>query len=549
MDVRQIIQINRFALEQLVLENFSCNYVPNEGVVVMSTGGDDRYFRVLARWTPAKLLKRKELKKFFNESKWFEYLSKSTGLVVPMNIGTNLTFPVFYEGKPFLCINMFSFPIADPSDFKSKFIPESVRLVTENAYCRLVKYGKYQTLEKYIDIIKEKPFDEIKSFIDDYIELRTSTLTLGYHSDVFVIDGKLCTLLEGYYDNERRLQDLRHIIRKFKEKFAKNQQASDYIQQYIDNLTPAQLHSEIVRVVPEYKVNEIDSKEVSLDELSKLMKRFKALELHILDMFMRILADTNIRKEFMVRTSISNSIQRDVVMVYIKYFNYARIGEHAFAGRNVDIKAFVKQFKQDPSKLYSYQEKLNEFVSFNPLTQSVQIRLPVTTEKFTLLIRSYNVLKLKSEEAALRSLSASRWENYVPVNPRKVNSALVIGENKYSPLLFYNTPLYNAIVLSEEYNIDEFPYLDARDKRLIELWLQGVIMPMTFYAELSDSGFNNLSTSGSFLDLYENLKVRRLVDLSFVLGESPLEYILGKSEELLKLGLPGVEELLGMLGS
>lgn len=532
-----ILQANRFALEQLVLENTNVHYIPNEGIV------PSEY--VTSRWyvTPVDLQYD-----FFIRSGWFKLLTQTEGLVVPSNICSRLTpYPVFYNGHPFLCFVHGRIPLLNPNDFKSKFIPPVVRMVTETSVCYLVKYGKYYSFSEYIRILKEESnFGDIKSFVDDYVELITSFTVLGYHGLFHIIDGKLYTFLDRDYKKrgiDAKRRNFNVHVRELADYFIQDgyQEVKNYIESYIDKFTG---QSEIVRVTPDFKVGEVDSKDVSPEELGDLLDR-SSIDLGILDMLMSILSDSDAKKEIRFRASITKDIRTDIIRVYINYFPYTRIGDNQSIRRAED---FVKQFKKNPSELYKYQEKLAEFLSGNEITHMSLIGTPPVVEKFTLLMRSYNILRLRSEDAARRSLDKSRWINYVPVNPNKTSNLLAINENKYSSVIFYNTPLYNAVVLSVgDYDVNEFPYLDTQDKKLIELFLQGVIMPMTFYAGLSDKAFNNLSASGSFLDLYENLGVRKLIDLSFVLGEAPGEYILGKSKELLELNLPGVDELLNIL--
>lgn len=536
----EIFKINRFALEQLVLINSPYNYVPSEGIVCLE---------VTSRWTSTHIDDREPLDRFFKESGWFNYLTKSVDLVVPSNLGRILMYPVFYNGQPFLCFNFPFIPLVNPGDFKSKFIPESVRIVTENSISRLVKYGKFNSAPDYLKSIKDKNFDEIKSIIDDLIQLNISMARLGYTGKQFIIDDKLYTFLEGKSFRPTlgmRRSFLGNALENLQKIFKDNPQTLAYITGYLDTMNPANFVSEIIRINPEYKVNEIDSKDITEEELTSIMKKLLGISLSQLDMLMRILSEPSSRKEFMFRASTSTQLFNDIIRVYHNYFDHTRIGFISNPAAITRAKTFVRQFFT-VSNLYSYQEKFNAFIEANPIIVMATISIPKVIEKFSLLLRSYNTLKAKSEDAARRSLL--RWTNYVATNPSRTSNSLIIGENKYSAVIFYNTPFYNAISFSSgDYNIQEFPYLNTQDKELIDAFLRGLIMPMTYYAGLSDQAFEVLSGPGSFLDLYENLEARKWIDLSFILGTNPEEYIL-KGQLGWRSNLPGVDELMRMLGS
>lgn len=527
MDIQQIIQINRLALEQLVLSYSHHSYIPTQGIVCLN---------VTSRWYPNDLVLSGISREFFEKSGWFKLLTQTKGLVVPSNIcNTKTVYPVFYDGQPFLCFVYRYIPLNDPNDFKSKFIPPSVRIITENSVCRLVKYGKYYSFDSYRAMLKEENnLEKIKSFIKDYLELSEALIEIGYsESTIFVIDDKLYTLLDGTYDldiaNARR--DLLGI-----------EMELGYYFEGIDFKSPTE-KSAIVRIVPEFELNELDSKEVPLDELTELMETPVA-ELGRFDMLVCILSNPESRKELKFRLSLSHRLQNEIERVYYEFFPYSRFGRIKSRMPTGEAQ-FVRQFFNDPSEIYTYQEKLDKF-RMNKNMKMMPFPISPIVERFSLLIRSYNTLKLKSESAARKSLDSSRWTNYVPINPVKTLNSLVISGNKYPVVLFYNTPLYNAIVLSKgDYNIEDFPYLTDEDQKLIDLWMRGVAMPMTYYAGLSERAFEVLSGPGTFLDLYENLDVRKLIDMAFILGTSPLEYL--KNEKLMELELPGVSELMQLI--
>lgn len=89
--------------------------------------------------------------------------------------------------------------------------------------------------------------------------------------------------------------------------------------------------------------------------------------------------------------------------------------------------------------------------------------------------------------------------------------------------VFAQTPLATAV----EYGTREYdpPYLSAQDVSVIQDFLDGLIMPYTFYTELSDTAFLSLSGKESLLDLYEWLPGREKMNYNWNLGSRPAEHL------------------------
>lgn len=83
--------------------------------------------------------------------------------------------------------------------------------------------------------------------------------------------------------------------------------------------------------------------------------------------------------------------------------------------------------------------------------------------------------------------------------------------------IFYNTPLALAV----EFGTKEYdpPWLSTADVMVIQDFLEGRIMPFILYTQLSPRAFAALSPGGSFLDLYEYMPARALIDMNFILGQ------------------------------
>lgn len=539
-----ILQANRFALDQLALLNTNVNYFPDRGLVTFQSNGLGLASDVDSRWHTNN---HKPSTDFFVKSGWHEFLMNNPQqeLVVPSNIGAGnqLAYPVYYNGQPFLCFIFDKIPLVDPNDYQSRFIPENVQLITENSICRLVKFGKYQTVDDYVNELKMRGNEqEINSFITDYAELIASLAVVKLiDSPIHVIDGKLYTFLDSLTFNKLGTASIVYLqLRKLADIFKDNDKISEYLD-ILENQGHGAFGTSIVRVKPEFKVPNVTPQQVPIDFLTKQLVELKLTPGYI-DMLMCVLSLDGPRKEYMDKPDPDNLIR-----IYYHNFNHLRVGiTTGPTGRpvNIEITLFLKKH---PEKLYSYQDGFNENLTRKyGRTMYNSVQIPPIKERFTILVRSYNILKPKSREAAMRSLISSRWTNYTPIYPEKTLNSLIVNSREYSPHLFYNTPLYNVISLSEgPYDIRGFSYLTKEDHELIDAWMRGIIMPMAYYAGLSERGFEVLSGPGAFLDLYENLEVRKTIDRSFVLWESPLKYLV--AGELSKVELPGVGELMGML--
>lgn len=135
------------------------------------------------------------------------------------------------------------------------------------------------------------------------------------------------------------------------------------------------------------------------------------------------------------------------------------------------------------------------------------------------LVRSLQGL-LPGDPRFKRLWSEERWqtEETAATTPLVTESLSIHGVEFSGEMarIFYNTPLATAI----EYGTKTYnpPWLSAEDTLLIQDLLEGRIMPAIFYRELSTTAFNVLLAPGSFLDVYEYLPFRHLLDEAFVLG-------------------------------
>lgn len=152
----------------------------------------------------------------------------------------------------------------------------------------------------------------------------------------------------------------------------------------------------------------------------------------------------------------------------------------------------------------------------------------------------------------MRRWSLQRWLAEEPETSLPIAQGITLHGIEFAEdlmRLFYQTPLATAAEFGAlTYNP---PWLSAEDVILIQDFLEGRIMPGVFYKQLSQNAFNVLFTTGSFLDLYEYLPFRLVMDESFVFGVPVLQQLANFSTKevyaIASTKIPMMETFLGQI--
>lgn len=112
-------------------------------------------------------------------------------------------------------------------------------------------------------------------------------------------------------------------------------------------------------------------------------------------------------------------------------------------------------------------------------------------------------------------------EDLTPLKPSNTHMTIhgVTFKSEEIVCLFYNTPIASAAAIAEEYDPEFMTY---KDVKLTADLLNGLIMPYTYYKDLSNTAFEVLSDENTFLYLYSPSYE---IDSGFVLGERMVDYL------------------------
>lgn len=201
-----------------------------------------------------------------------------------------------------------------------------------------------------------------------------------------------------------------------------------------------------------------------------------------------------------------------------------------------EIHTYLGELDKDENRLFSYQAFYDKLAQgdYKGHADKYSYDFPHRTPESMMWKPFIRFLVGLPETTQRRLYVASRWEHEDLPMSLSFSGLIVHGTEFSSDLhpVFYNTPLATAI----EYGAAEYnpPWLSASDVALISDFLEGRVMPMLLYRELSQNAFNVLMTPRSFLDLYELIPFRLAINDAFVLGVPFCQQVRLSAEKILK---------------
>lgn len=508
-----LLKINLPAFEQLTLEFI---YKIFSNGIVSSTN---------ARWMKfypeqdARIFLTKAFE-FMRNSGWLDYIeaghiSTDQKLIVMSSLGYDLflPYPMFYQGRPYTCLvnpeyeEMGTLYKVDSSRVSHPYIIPSITIIAESRSHYLIPYGNYTTFLDFCHIDKPNLTDDQLSSILERLHgcvaiLNSFNLPLDISKSIIVdSDYKVwlilnCSVSETNFNIENQNSDtLIEDIAYLRNRLPGRDKIFDRDYQQ-DDITIDQ--------IPDFTLDDIT--DISIEELTNIVSPHLSNPL-ILDMIMCLLSIGK-KDELLMGMSINTDFSfiptGHIENIYCEYFTYARVHTNTMI-----TKLEVKDLYQYQKQRETYELDIGITGVYGPSVVRKELRL---------LTRNYDItksVKIFSEKA----------ERVNKPEIKIINVKLNDVEFKVKDLLiFFGTPLMNALELAKEGENIEYRYLSS-DMNLLKLFLQGKIMPMIFYGELSKEGFINLSGKGTFLGMYEIIEFRQRVDLAFKLGVSPGEYL------------------------
>lgn len=195
-----------------------------------------------------------------------------------------------------------------------------------------------------------------------------------------------------------------------------------------------------------------------------------------------------------------------------------------------DMEEYLINIKKNPHMLEKYQSFYQQQVSYLQ-------RHGVETISFTDALAEFSMMYKSSMRSGIKG-NISRWSIGEPELPlpsmAQIEGTLLLHGAELDAYqvgaVFYNTPLATAI----EYGTKEYDpvWLSANDVLLLQDFLEGRIMLMTLYSELSNPAFNVLLANRSLLDIYEFPLARQALNKIFKLGASAIDQLQAGKDSL-----------------
>lgn len=277
------------------------------------------------------------------------------------------------------------------------------------------------------------------------------------------------------------------------------------------------------KTLNEFKIDEVSSVDIDGNQLTTLVHMINhnqfdsSTKLVYLDMTMCLIS-----KRVMPKTL------EDIYHMYMKnisVFGYIRTGLGYFGGEKM-----LQFFVSAPWKLYEYQKIRNEYMheanGFDTNIGAKEIKYIELNEP--ILQRGF---KIVNERKGNISDYLNHWLDMSEpdivntidlLNKVLPGSSITISGIQLSRealiRTFYNTPLETIAGLDND-ELDAPVWLTLNDLELIRDLLEGKIMIYVLYAGLSESAFVNLSGKNTFLDAYDWVKIRTLLDRYFVVNK------------------------------
>lgn len=180
------------------------------------------------------------------------------------------------------------------------------------------------------------------------------------------------------------------------------------------------------------------------------------------------------------------------------FLNPPNLGESYVSSLSV-IKAYLPPTRE-----------LKNYTSYQPTVSfgfSLPAPVPSDSKVESFLSRSFEQLK----NGIVQSYRMPTV-NYVVINNTSFKTQDIA-------LVFFDTFLATVVGLLQTEDEAHFnARLTPNDIRLMKELLEGRIMFLTFYKELSDSGLKELGGVSTLLGMYELIPVRHIIDTNFVLG-------------------------------
>lgn len=294
----------------------------------------------------------------------------------------------------------------------------------------------------------------------------------------------------------------------------------------------------------------VPNPKISIEQMQELIQSDLWKNFHNIEIIMTLLGfGVNVEKDSNLNELLFSNLHK---------FGYIRptIAYYAFGVRmsgdeELAKESALEQITSDPEMMLRYQDYYEEYKeeylrarnSDNSPDPSENVILDVAqylpVQKLKIPIRLTKIAELRGQPVK-PFVNGKHWDykhlfTYIKGQGKlKING--VEFDSKELHTIFYETPLAQ---INEDVEID---WLDSSSLELISAFLQGKIMPYILYTQLSPEVLIRLSSSGSYLDIYENLDARLAIDLCYIWNVPP-------SEQLKKLVTSGVESSEGKVRS
>lgn len=538
---------------------------------------------LLSAWPAANVTKHSEVashvQEYYQSSGWSDLIAPVVReLFIPSKFGTMpLLSPAFYRGKRYQLISGSSNSAGNIKLMRLKHaaIIENIQVPIDGRVHMLVEPREFDDWISLGRASNMKLPENVLSVIQTQLLAGMKFI----HSAGYTLDGNQnAVIIEGLqWSMQYGTTDHLHILI-FPMRFTTQTLIGSRSQMNDMRMLPLQekkvasaatLPVSTGKILPEYKLPEINQGNITKSFLENTIQRIHAETKVNEDFFnyIELLAallskgyETPLMKNLARQHSpgqpgSGGSMGQALIETFLQVlpeFGYMRT-PISFYMTNLATVEYAERLLNHPEELYSYQqrydrESLKGIQAVSSLGGNERTLPPVPFYRYLPRLPKYYWQPLLRSISGLEELdkhaTASYWsigEEELPLDAPSHNGnvlSMLLLHGVELPAndilsIFYNTPLATAV----EFGTLEYDplWLTGEDVLLIQDFLEGRLMPHTFYASLSRTAFDAMFARRSYLDLYELPIARIALNGAFVLGVPFVQQVTAAQEELLSV--------------
>ena len=447
------------------------------------------------------------LSNFLINSGWYSDFNQNQ-LTVISNTSYEmiLPYPVFYNKQAYTCIlgASDSYITSRIMNLRHPLIPDHIKIVANGRVHFLI-----ETVNSIRYAYTSDTNDQMLKQIQDFIKY-ASAFGFIVNINEFLIITRSCVEQLVYL---HRYLCIRYFINanvNFNDVLISARKTFYHISKHKDEFTLPQVDTKDYQ---EYKIDEITSVDQVKDWISSVLEGSSPATFQFyeyLDMIMS-LASKNLLPDYGIRFL---DVLVAIFCQNLTIFGYARTPINFYMTANEEIKYLSTIINGEYDILLRYQQDYNNYVSRGVMQ--------ATNATF-----DYKITPIYAKHIKLPVIfrSGKQLDEVSLVRPEtKVPGTIIINNLEFNRQdlidLFFETPLAQ-IATFEGDKIDKPIWLTQNDLQLIHGFINGLVMPLVLYKNLSKPAYDNLSYQRSLLYNFDNIDFRYQLSTAYKYETKP----------------------------